>query len=184
MNWIKIILFICIQPLLIISCALFQSDIDTVVDLLPRNSDLSGWNRTIAPSEYNSNSVKRYNINYDNTGIEKLSYCEFFSDVNENNLIRVEILRFDSIINAYGFFSSKRGEGKLELKTVNEFYNNLYAVAQRGEYIIYVYVVKGSGAMKDVCAGFLNISIKNISENYNHGIIPSKAGILLADNKY
>ena len=175
---------VLLLPLLLLSCALFRSDIDTVTDLLPRDTDLSGWSIKTASVEYSGRKIANYDKSYKKTGIEKLSACEYGSTDMEDVSVKVELMRFDSVLNAYGFFSIRRGEGNFSAGTVNEFYSDFYAVAQRGEYIVNVYSKNSRESMKNALAGFLQISLQYIGENYSRQELPSEIKILDGSVKY
>lgn len=116
------------------SCSLFQSEVDTVIDLLPRDSDVPGWVRIDSVQYYKDKNVKKYNRDYRGLGIERLAACTYKSIDNGDVTIRLEVIKFSSVLTAYGFYSVKRGLDLFEPADLNEFFTDDMALIQVGEY--------------------------------------------------
>jgi hypothetical protein len=169
-----------ILPILLVlaSCSLFQTEADTVIDLLPRDTDVPGWIRTDSYADYRIRDIIKYNRDYENTGIEKLAYCVYKSLDNPEIEIKLEILKFENVLDAYGFFSINRGPGIFEISGMNEYYTNTLAIIQMGEYVLFAMTYKTGSLLKNDLKTFVNIPVIYIGKNYNQENIASKTNIL------
>lgn len=177
------LLHITLPVLLFLSCALFQSDIDSVSDMLPRDTDLSGWTRIAPPEEYSGNRVKSYKTEYDKTGIERISICSYesFSYANsddEKGTVTIEVMRFNGVQNSYGLFSRIAGENEFLAETENEFYGVNFAVALRGEYLVYVFTELNINNPVFDLKSFILPSLKNIGNSYSREKLNDRISIL------
>ncbi len=167
----------------LLSCSLFVSQIDSVTDFLPRDTDLSGWNRISPPAEYSGSGIKRYNKNYYKTGIKRFSICRY-EPSGEDTVITAEVARFDNVLNSYGFFSRICGERSFKADTVNESVSDNFAAALRGEYVIHIFTLPGSGDNREILKTFMNISLKYIGINYSKDMLPEQINVLKGPDKY
>lgn len=166
------------------SCSLFQSETDSASDLLPRDTDVPGWIRTDLFSEYKKKEIKHYNREYDGIGIEKLAFCIYKSLDNPATEIKLEVIKFGSILDAYGFYSIKRGPGLFETSGTNEYYTNTLSIVQAGEYIFYAMTEKIESLLKNDLKTFVNIPVLYIGKNYLQGTLPAKLNILRGIDGY
>lgn len=177
----KPVLFILIT---LTSCSLFQGETDSIIDLLPRDTDVPGWVRTELISQYKGKSIKTYNREYDGLGIEKLSFCIYKSLDNPDIEIKLEVIKFKTVLDAYSFYSIKRGPGLFDISDTNEYYTNTAAIVQTGEYIIYAMTEKIDSLLKSELKTFVNIPVMYIGKNYMRGILPAKLNILRSPDGY
>jgi len=168
----------------LLSCSLFVSQIDSVTDFLPRDTDLSGWNRISPPAEYSGLGIRRYNINYYKTGIKRFSVCRYESLNETDPVITVEVARFDSVLNAYGFFSRICGERSFTADSVNELLTDNFAVALRGEYVIHIFTAPETAGSSVTFKNFIRISLKYIGINHSKDKLPEQINILKNNGKY
>jgi len=166
------------------SCTLFQSETDTVIDLLPRDSDVPGWEKTNASVYFKGKNVKMYNREYEGLEIEKLAASVYQSIDNRDIKIKLEVIKFSSILNAYGFFSVKRGPGIFEISDINAFDDNSISIIQIGEYAIYSATDHMDLLLKKDLKTFSNISLQYIGQNYLHEKLPSSLNILKGIDGY
>lgn len=166
------------------SCSLFQSEIDSVTDLLPRDSDVPGWVKNASVHSYKAKDVKKYNRDYNGLGIEKLAATVYQSIDDKNVEIKLEVIRFNSVIDAYGFFSIKRGPGIFETADVNEFYSNSISIIQIGEYAVYSSTYKADLLLKTDLKTFVNIPLLYIGQNYIHDHLPDSLNVLKGVDGY
>ena len=166
------------------SCALFQSDIESVSDMLPRDTDLSGWIRSTHPDEYSGNGIKQYRKEYHKTGIHRLSVCSYELTGNNNPVYIVEVMKFNEILNSYGFFSRIAEGSEFSSDTENEFYGLTEAVALRGEYIVYVSTDFHDENTDAVLKSFIKASLKYIGTSYSREKLDDRINILKYRDKY
>jgi len=173
-----IIIFISIIVIALSSCSLFQSEIDTVNDLLPRDSDVPGWVRNDTALYYKGKDVKKYNREYNGLGIDKLASCIYQSIDDPQVQIKLEVIKFSSVLNAYGFYSIKRGPGIFEASQKNEYYSNEIAVIQMGEYAIYSETDKAELLLKKDLKTFVNIPTIYIGQNFMKDKLPPGLNVI------
>ncbi len=162
---------------------MFQSEIESVSDILPRETDLPGWNRISLPAEFSGMNVRKYRKEYHDTGIERLSTCNYHSFGENNAVVSVEVIKFDSVLNSYGFFSRSAGFAGYTTETINEYSSGKLALALRGEYIVYAFTSDNEGMAIDL-KNFIKSSLKYISENYVREKLPEKINVLKGPDKY
>lgn len=166
------------------SCTLFQSETDSVSDLLPRDTDVPGWVRTDSFSSYRGKDVKNYNRDYADIGIEKMAFCVYKLLDNPETEIKLEVIKFDSVLDAYGFYSIKRGPGIFDISVVNEYYTNTFSVIQIGEYVLYSQTEKTESLLKNDLKTLVNIPVLYIGKNYIQDRLPAKLNILRNTDGY
>lgn len=166
------------------SCTLFQGETDSVMDLLPRDSDVPGWVRIDSPVYYKSNDIKKYNSDYDGLGIDKLSTSLYQSIDDPGIIIKLEVLKFTSVLNAYGFFSIKRGPGVFEAAQINEYYSNAISIIQTGEYAAYSETGKAEMFLKKDLKTFVNIPLLYLGHNFNNEKLPDSLNVLKGIDGY
>jgi len=170
--------------LLTASCALFQSEIDSVSDMLPRDSDLSGWARISPPAEYSGNRISRYKNDYLKTGIERISVCSYENIGQDKPSITVETIRFDTVLNSYGLFSQIAAGMEFTAETENEFYGLNKAAVLRGEYLVYVFTGSGDEDTNAILKSFIRASLKYIGSGYSREKLNERINILKYRDKY
>jgi len=172
------VIAICTISVVLSSCSLFQSEVDNVTELLPRDSDVPGWIRTGNVIYYKGKDIRKYNREYNGLGIDRLSSC-IYQSIDDNNIkIKLEIIKFTTVINAYGFFSLKRGPGIFEISEINEFYSNSDSIIQIGEYAVYSSSDKTDLLLKKDLKTFTNTPLLYIGQNYSHDKLPVLLGVL------
>lgn len=185
LNNLKVgLFFIPVFVFLLNSCTLFQSDIETVTDLLPRDSDLSGWIRASAPADYKGADAGLYNKEYYKTGIKHLTSCSYKSTGENRAEITMEVLRFDSVLNSYGLFSRIAGEREFSNETVNSLYTDKIALALRGEYIIYAFTDSADEDMETILNFFTTVSLKYLGTNYSREKLSGTINVLKSRDRY
>jgi len=170
--------------LIFTSCSLFQSETDTVTELLPRNTDVPGWLKTDSFADYRVKDIKKYNRDYEGIGIEKLAFCIYRSFDNHEIKIKLEVIKFKTVLDAYGFFSTKRGPGMFEISEMNEYYTNALSLIQVGEYVLYAMTEKIESLLKNDLKTFVNIPLLYIGKDHMKENITSKLNILKGINGY
>ncbi|PKL18982.1 MAG: hypothetical protein CVV49_03025 [Spirochaetae bacterium HGW-Spirochaetae-5] len=178
------ILYLYIIFLFSASCTLFQSETDSVVDMLPRDSDVPGWIRVDSPAYYKSKDIKNYNREYNGLGIEKLGALLYQSIDDPDIIIKLEVLKFTSVLNAYGFFSIKRGPGIFEAGRINEYYTNSMSIIQTGEYAIYSETGKTDMLLRKDLKTFVNIPLLYIGQDYKNDKLPDNLNMLKGSDGY
>lgn len=179
-----ILLFIYIFFTTLTACSLFQSETDSVIDLLPRDSDVPGWEKVDSSVYFKGKKVKMYDREYKDIGIEKLASCIYHSIDNHDIKIKLEVIKFGSVLNAYGFFSIKRGPGIFEVSDKNEFDNNSVSIIQIGEYAIYSTTDQSDLLMKKDLKTFANIPLQYLGQNYIKEKLPEISGLLKGIDGY
>jgi len=179
-----ILIFIALIVTIISSCSLFQSEVDSVKDLLPRDSDVPGWVRIDTPLYYNGNKIKKYNREYAGYEIEKIASCLYQSIDDQQIKVKLEVIKFNSVLNAYGFFSIKRGSGIFEAENINEFYSNSISLIQIGEYVIYSQTEQVDSLLQKDLKTFVNIPLIYISQNYLQDKLPDSLRVLKGKDGY
>ncbi len=177
-------LFISAMVILLNSCALLQSDIETVNDLLPRDSDLSGWIRASAPADYYGYNAAGYKKEYVKTGIIHFAICSYKPIGEDNSSIKMEVLRFDSVLNSYGFFSRIAGERDFSSDTVNSLYTDKFALVLRGEYILYAYTDSAEDDVIPAIKYLTDISLKYLGTNYSREKLSGPINVLKSRDRY
>jgi len=165
------------------SCSLFRTEIDTVTDMLPRDTDLPGWSRISLPVEYNGSSIKKYKKDYHRIGIDRLSSSTYQSIEQGKPSITVEIIRFKNLLNSYGFFSRAAGETEFSASAENDFYGLNQALIMRGEYIIKAYTIADTQIESELKT-FTKSSLKYIGTTYTRGNLNGIINILNNRDKY
>lgn len=148
------------------SCALFRSEIESVSDMLPRDTDLSGWMRTSQPVEYSGTGLRHYREDYHQTGIERISICNYKIIDDDKIVYTVELMRFNNVLNSYGFFSRIADGTEFSSDTENEFYGSHKAVALRGEYIVFAFTESDNEDSDVALKSFVRASLKYIGTAY------------------
>lgn len=177
---ISLMLFLTVQT----SCVLFQSEIASVTDLLPRDSDVPGWVRNYEVQYYKGDNIKKYRREYGGIGIEKIGSCIYSSIDNPEVTIRLEVIKFNSVLNAYGFFSTKRGPGIFEALQVNEYYTNSVSLVQIGEYVMFAETDKIENLLKNDLKTIANIPLLYIGRNYSTEKLPESLNLLKGFDGY
>ena len=180
---IKIILLL-ITVISGISCSLFRSKTGNVDDFLPRETDVPGWIRSEAVQSYTGSNIKKYNKDYTGIGIERLSSSVYKSIDNSEIKIKIEVVRFDSVLNAYGFFSVIRGHGIFDAGETSDFSSDKLSVISKGNYVVYSSTDNESPSMKKELILFSKIPFNYIGENYMTYKLPERLNILKSADRY
>ena len=182
---IKIMSLIIVVAITGISCSLFQSEVDDVEDLLPRETDVPGWLRSNPVSSYSGRNIKKYNKDYTELGIEKLSYSVYESIDNSDIKMKVEVIRFDSVLNAYGFYSVSRGYGIFDIGETNDFNSDRLSIIQIGNYVVCSSTDNESThSLEEELKVFAKIPFNYIGENYMNYKLPDSLNILKSGDGY
>lgn len=160
------------------SCTIFQRGPDYISDYIPRDSDVPGWNRDVSPVTIDDPDIGTYKRNYKNIGIVSMAWCTFSSFENRERVMRVEIIRFSGIIEAYSFFSDISGFNENGTCPENEFYNDTQAVIRAGEYIIYVSTETAHIENPADLKTFSSIVKSYIGDRYSGESLPAVHGVL------
>ena len=88
------------------------------------------------------------------------------------------------MLNAYGFFSLKRGPGIFELSEMNEYYSNAISVVQIGEYAIYSETPKTDLFLKKDLKTFVNIPLLYIGQNHMDDRLPDTLNVIKGFDGY
>lgn len=160
------------------SCTLFQRGTDYISDYIPRDSDVPGWNRDMTPVTVDAAGAGTYNQEYAGYGITSMSWCTYSSFENRERVIKVEVIRFGRVIDAYSFFSSISGFSENGTCPDGEFYSDRTAVIRAGEYIIYANT--GSDHMENIAdlKNFSSISRSYIGDNFSEESLPAVHAVL------
>lgn len=179
-----ILIYISLIVITLSSCSLFQSEIDSVTDLLPRDSDVPGWIRINSVLYYKGKDVKKYNREYSGLGIDKLASCVYQSIDDPAILIKLEVIKFSSVVNAYGFYSIKRGPGIFDASQKNEYYSNAASIMQIGEYAAYAVTEKTELLLKKDLKTFVNIPWLYVGQNYMQDKLPDSLNVIRGFDGY
>ncbi len=166
------------------SCSLFQSEISTVVDLLPRDSDVPGWVRINSVNFYKGKNIKKYNSEYLGLGIDRIASSVYQSIDDKDVKIKLEVISFNSVSDAYSFFSTVRGPGIFDISEVNEFCSDTVTIIQSGEYVISSTTDKAELFLKKELKAFVHIPLLYIGQNYNHDKLPAGLNIIKGSDGY
>jgi hypothetical protein len=167
-----------------ISCSLFQSEVNDMNDLLPRETDVPGWTKSNPILSYTGANIKKYSKDYTGLGIEKLSSAIYESSNNPDIKIKVKVIRFDSVLNAYGFYSVKRGPGIFDIGETNDFNNDRLSIIQAGNYIVCSSTENEDLFLKGELKVFSKIPFNYIGENYMKYKLPGSLNILKSGDGY
>jgi hypothetical protein len=179
-----ILIYTFILLITLTACSLFQSEIDSVTDLLPRDSDVPGWIRDDSVIFYKGSDIKKYKREYHGQGIDRLSSCVYQSIDDPTIQIKLEIIKFSTVLNAYGFFSLKRGPGIFEVSEVNEYYSNAISVIQIGEYAVFAETDKTDLLLKKELKTFVNIPLLYIGQNHMEDKLPDALNVIKGFDGY
>ena len=178
------IMLLTVVAITSISCSLFQSEVDDVEDLLPRETDVPGWTKSNPVSYYSARNIKKYNKDYTGLGMEKLSSSIYESIDNSDVKIKMEVIRFDSVLNAYGFYSVNRGHGIFGIGETNDFSTDRLSVLQIGNYVVCSSTENESPSLTKELKVFSKIHFNYIGENYMNYKLPDSLNILKSDDGY
>ena len=185
---IKKMLLIVIVFITGASCSFFQSKSDNVDDFLPRETDVPGWIMKDSVQSYTGANIKKYNQDYAGIGIERLSssvYKSLYESLyNLDVKIKVEVIRFDSVLSAYGFFSVIRGHGIFDIGDINEFSSSKLSIIRRGNYVVYSSTEDESPLIQEDLTTFSKIPFNYIGENYMNYKLPGSLNILKGADGY
>ncbi len=176
---LKRLIIILFAPLtLFTSCILIQSGIDQITDLVPRDSDVPGWNRTGEVMTFQDDNVEGYKNEYSGLGIEKIAVCRYANFADPRQIITVEVIRFNSILNSFSFFSGIKGFGDDTKCSEEEFSSEGTMVFRQGEYIIYVYTANPDLNSKKEMKIFTDVVNAYIGKNFIQDKLPPVSSIL------
>ena len=181
---IKIISLIILITITGISCSLFQSEVDDADNFLPRETDVPGWIRSNPVLSYTGRNIKKYNKDYTGLGITRLSSAVYESINNSGIKIKVEVFRFDSALNAYGFYSVTRGPGVFNIGEINEFSNDRLSIIHIGNYVVCSLAESESDSLKGELVTFSKIPLIYIGDNYMKNKLPESLNILKGEGGY
>ena len=174
----RIILPVIIFVLTFSACTIFQRGEGYIIDYIPRDSDVPGWNRDMAPVTVEGPEIGSYSADYTGIGIETMAWCTYTSFENRDRLMKVEIIRFNGITDAYSFFSDVSGFSETGTCPDNEFYNANLAILRAGEYIIYVRTEAQHLENPRDLKNFSSISMSYIGDSYSAENLPSIHDVL------
>lgn len=169
------------------SCSLFQTEVNEGDDLIPRETDVPGWVMSNGLLTYTGGKVKKYNRDYAGIGIERLTAAAYESIDNSDIKIKVEVIRFNSVLDAYGFYSVKRGEGIFNIEEINDFSSDRLSVMQIGNYVVSSSTEKTdneNSSLKEELKTFSKISLDYIRENNMNYKLPESLNILKGAEGY
>ncbi|MCL1865049.1 MAG: hypothetical protein FWF73_04480 [Spirochaetes bacterium] len=182
------LLLITVVTIAGISCSLFQTEVDDGEDFLPKETDVPGWIRSNSILSYSGGNIKKYNKDYAGLGIEKFTYSIYESINNSDIKIKVEVMRFDSVLNAYGFYSVKRGQGIFDIRETNDFSSDRLSVIQIGNYVVCSSTdssaENGDSSLHGELKTFSKIPFNYIGENYMNYKLPDSLHILKSGDGY
>ena len=181
---IKIMLLIIIVSITGASCSFFQSKSDNVDDFLPRETDVPGWVMKNPVQSYTGANIKKYKQDYAGIGIERLSSSVYESIDNPDIKIKIEVVRFDSVLSAYGFYSVTRGHGIFDIGETNDFSSDKLCLIRMGDYVVYSSTDSEYPAMKEELMTFSKIPFNYIGENYMNYKLPGSLNILKGADGY
>ena len=167
-----------------ISCALFQTETNDMEDLLPRETDVPGWIRSGSILSYTGSNIKKYNKDYTGLGIDKFTSAIYESINNSDIKIKVEVIRFNSALNAYGFYSVKRGPGIFDIGETNDFSADGLSMIQIGNYVVCSSTENENLYLKGELKNFSNIPFNYIGDNYMNNKLPDSLNILKGEDGY
>jgi len=160
------------------SCSLFQTEVDDADNFLPRETDVPGWTRSNSVSSYTGRNIKKYNKDYTGLGITRLSSGVYESIDNSGIKIKIEVIRFDSVLNAYGFYSVKRGPGIFDIGETNEFSTDRLSILHIGNYVVCSRTDNEDPSLKGELNTFSKIPFDYIGDNYMKNKLPESLNIL------
>ena len=182
---IKIGSFLIVSAAIIsISCSLFQREVTDGSALLPRETDVPGWTMSSDLITYTAGNIKKYNKEYAGIGIEKLTAAAYESINNSDIKIKVEVLIFDSVLNAYGFYSVKREQGIFDIEEINDFSSDRLSIIQIGNYVVSSSTEYEGLSLKEELEAFSKISLNYIGENYTNYKLPESLNLLKGAEGY
>lgn len=152
---------------------MFQSDSDNVVDMLPRESDVPGWSKTGSDLYLKKKDIGKLIREYRGLGIERYAGSIYESIDEKGARIKLEIMKFGTTLDAYGFFSVKRGPGIFDTADTNEYYSNSIGLVQSGEYVIFTSTDKTDSLLKKELKTFANIPLLYIGKGNKTNKLPS-----------
>jgi hypothetical protein len=152
--------------------------------MLPRDSDLSGWNRKGSPEDYDGRRIRKYRNDYNGIGIERISCCSYESIGDNKPVITVEVIKFNNVMNSYGLFSRIAAGSDFVPKTENEFYSSNRAAALRGEYLVYIHTEPENEDNAPILKSFIITSLKYIGTSYSRENLNELINLLKYRDKY
>jgi len=164
--------------LTVTSCTLFQRGTDYISDYIPRDSDVPGWNRDVTPATVEGPEIGSYREDYKGLGIATMAWCTYSSFENRERVMKVEVIRFNGITDAYSFFSYIAGFSETGICPENEYYNDNLAIIRAGEYIIYVKTEMQHLENPEDLKNFSSISRSYIGDGYSDENLPPLQGVL------
>lgn len=174
----RILLPVILIFIFLTACSIFQRGTGYISDNIPRDSDVPGWNREMTPVTVEDAGIESYRRDYRGLGIAALAWCTYSSFDNRERVIKVEVIRFNSIIDSYSFFSDITAFNETGSCPDNEFYNDRLAIIRAGEYIIYVRTdtdhLENTADLKN----FSSISRSYIGDRFSAESLPSIHDVL------
>jgi len=150
------------------SCIFLPKKNNKTEYLIPSESDIPGWIITDDIINKDSKSISEYNPEYSGKGIVSYSECRYRSIDNRDLYIDLKILRFSSVLDAYGFFSSTAGFKEwLSYKDSDEFKSDLFYLKRKGEFIVYVQNQEALPFLREEMSLLVKRVDYNIDKNYS-----------------
>lgn len=155
------------------SCAIFQIHSDKTEDLLPRETEIPGWQIEISPKNYSVKVLQEYVKNPEENrllnlySIEELSVARYKNISTPSKQITIEIFKMNSAINAFGILSIEKNEAHKERKMCDDSYmNNEVTLARKGNHYIKIKCTEypESPADQELFCKLICDKIKNISD--------------------
>jgi len=159
-------------------CSFFQRQDISIIDILPRDTDVPGWTRTAEPGIYTDDDIQRYNADYAGIGLQSMAVCSYSYIDDRERIMRVEAMRFNTVLNSYSFFSRVNGFGETIPCPEDEFYTQGASVFRAGEYIVFVTITgENLNNIRDMKV-FLDAAREYIGDNYSKDQLPPVYNLL------
>lgn len=171
-------LFLAAAVALSASCKLFRAGTESITDYLPRDTDVPGWNMTGDIHSYTDSDIESYKKSYTRLGIDAIAACSFKSFGENERYFTVEVIRFNSILNSYSFFSQIRGLEYSDKCSEEEFRSDTVSMQRMGQYIILVTADRPDLNNFRDFKTFSEASMSYIGDNYVTDKLPPVHNIL------
>jgi len=160
------------------SCSIFQREPGYISDYIPRDSDVPGWNRNVTPGTVEGSDAGSYRQDYTGLGISAISWCTYSSFDDRDRTIRIEVIRFNHVIDAFSFFSEIAGFSENGSCPDTEYFNENLSIIRAGEYVIYASTenlhIQNTADLKN----FTSISMSYLGDRYSEENLPLLSNVL------
>ncbi len=154
--------FLLITVLLLnISCSMFEKPKPGIMDFLPRETDVPGWEQVKKPERIYGKQMKD-TADYGKYRAVEKSYSLYRSFSEQEYVLRVELFRLNSVMDAFGMFSRERGIPGISRNVTGDYFtSDEGAFLMKGNYYIRVLANNKDDILKKQCDTF----IRNIRKN-------------------